>query len=139
MAPAQGEQLNAVLDGAFEAVGAVELGGVAAADVPVGGQGVQGGEGAAQAQALVDAPVDELEELDAELDVAQAAGAELDLGPGVLGRRIAWASLMKSSRPPTCQTRGSTIRQKPSVSSGSPAIGRALSMAWNSQFLAHRS
>lgn len=76
---AQPVELDAVLHGPQEAVRVVQLGGVGAADVAAGGEGVQGVEGGAGVQGGVAAAVHELEQLDGELDVAQAAGAEFEL------------------------------------------------------------
>ncbi|CAM5693735.1 hypothetical protein SGRIM128S_00467 [Streptomyces griseomycini] len=76
---AQPVQLDAVLQGAQEAVGVVELGGVRAADVAAGGEGLQRVEGGAAAQGGVGAAVHQLQQLHGELDVPQAAGAELEL------------------------------------------------------------
>ncbi len=76
---AQPVELDAVLHGAQEPVRVVQLGGVGAADVAAGGEGVQGVEGGAGVEGGVAAAVDELEQLDGELDVAQAAGAEFEL------------------------------------------------------------
>ena len=53
--------------------------------------------------------------------------------------RIACVSAMNPSRPATDHTMGATMSQKARPSSMSPAIGRALSSAWNSQFFAHFS
>ena len=84
-------QLEAVLDQAQEPVGLGQLGGVGPADEPGGGEPLQGDQGRTGPQGRVVAAVDELEELDGELDVAQPARAELDLpvapGPG-LGRGL---------------------------------------------------
>ena len=54
-------------------------------------------------------------------------------------RRIAWTSLTKPSRSAALHTIGSTISTYSRPSARSPATGRALSSAWNSQVLAHRS
>ncbi|GAA4958344.1 hypothetical protein GCM10023238_26400 [Streptomyces heliomycini] len=83
---AQPVELDAVLHGAQEAVGVVELGGVRAADVAAGGEGLQRVEGGAAAQRGVGAAVHQLEQLHRELDVPQAPGAQfqlpVDLGGG---------------------------------------------------------
>ncbi len=83
---AQPVELDAVLHGAQEAVGVVELDGVGPADIAAGGEGLQGVQGGAAAQGHVGAAVHQLEQLDGELDVPEAAGAELqlafDLGDG---------------------------------------------------------
>ena len=80
--------LEAVLQGSQEPVGVGQGGGVGAPDVAAGRQGAQRLQGAAVAQGGVGGPVDELEQLDGELDVAQAAGAELELALGLLGRDV---------------------------------------------------
>ena len=53
--------------------------------------------------------------------------------------RIAWVSATKFSRSAARQTIGATMSTNSWPSSRSPAHGRALSMAWNSQVLAHFS
>ena len=82
---AQLVQLQAVLEQALQPVGGVEVVAVRSSDVAVGDQRVQGFEGAAQPQPLVRPAVDELQQLDAELDVPQPAGAQLDLVVGLDG------------------------------------------------------
>ncbi len=54
-------------------------------------------------------------------------------------RRIAWVSATNWSSSATRQTIGHTMSTNSWASSRSPAIGRALSIAWNSQFFAQRS
>ena len=76
---AQPPQLQPVLDGAQEPVGGREAGGVAPPDVAAAGQPVDRAEGGASVQLRVGAAVHQLEQLDGELDVAQPAGAELDV------------------------------------------------------------
>src|SRR3546814_20343698 len=56
-------------------------------DVATVAQGRQRREGVRRAQLEVDAPVDELEQLRRELDVADAAGAALDLPVGGAAQR----------------------------------------------------
>ena len=73
---AQPVQLDAVLEAAQVPVGAVEDGGVVAPDVAAAGERGQGLERRRRRAATgVAAPVHELEQLHAELDVAQAARA----------------------------------------------------------------
>ena len=72
-------QLDPVLEGAQEGVGLVQLLAVLAADVAAGGQPGERAQGGALAQRRVGAAVDELEQLDGELDVAQPARPELEL------------------------------------------------------------
>ena len=79
MRAAQVDQLDAVLEHAQETVGAIELSRVVAADVAGLAQRVDGRGGGAHAQGLIDPAVHELQQLDGELDVPQAAGAELEL------------------------------------------------------------
>ena len=86
----------------------------------------------------------QLQQLHGELDVAQAARAELELAVGVrrdvrsTRRRIACTSATKPARPAAGQTNGATASTYSLPSARSPATGRALSSAWNSQVLAHR-
>ena len=98
-------------------------------------------------QPLVDPAVHQLQQLDGELDVAQAALAELELA--------AWHRAPECGRPPVCASPGyrrrsspAPPRATPSAPPGqrsparvprSPAAGRALSIAWNSQVFAHFS
>ena len=81
----QPEQLDAVLEGAQQPVGRAERRGVVAPHVAAGGQRSQPVERGAGAQRLVGAAVHELEQLHRELDVTQAAGAELELPVGLGG------------------------------------------------------
>ena len=89
----------------------------------------------------------ELEQLDRELDVADAAGPELELVRrprpagmcSVTRSRIRCTLSTKFSRAALVQIFGWTARTYASPSSASPAIGRALSSAWNSQLFAQRS
>ena len=82
----QPEQLDAVLERAEQPVCRAERRGVLAPHVAAGGQGREAVEGRAGAQGLVGSAVHELQQLHRELDVAQPAGAELELAVG-LGRR----------------------------------------------------
>ena len=66
----------------------MELLAVLAADVAALGQPGQRAQRRALAQRRVGPAVDELEELDGELDVAQPARAELDLPLGLVGRDV---------------------------------------------------
>ena len=77
--PPQVMKLHTVLDGAQHPVGLVEDDGVLAPDVSARRQPGQRLEGGARAKGPVRAAVDELEELDGELHVPQAPGAELEL------------------------------------------------------------
>src|SRR5215469_5573269 len=77
-----------MLDRAQEAVGVAEPGRVLAAYVPLRRQGRERGQCRRIAQRLVRPAVYELEQLDGELDVAQAARTELDLPAGVLGWQV---------------------------------------------------
>ena len=79
------EELDAMLEQAQPSVLGAELLGVLTADVPGVGQGRQGVRGGTGAHGLVAAAVHQLQQLDGELDVAQAAGAELDLAVPLLG------------------------------------------------------
>ena len=88
MGAAEPVELDAVLERAQEPVCRGERLRVLPPDVAALGQGGQRGEGGAGAQRAVGAPVDELEELDAELDVAQAPGSELELPVGLAGRDV---------------------------------------------------
>ena len=90
--------------------------GVVPADVAALGQRGQRRQGGRAAQRLVGAAVYQLQQLDRELDVAQAAGAELDLpwrlvrraGVATTRRRMACTSSTKFSRCAACQTSGVT-------------------------------
>ena len=139
-------QLDAVLHGAQEAVGAVQLGGVVPADVAAGDSASSASRVLPLRSVVVAAAVHELEQLDGELDVAQPAGAELELAVD-LGRR-GWcprpggASSARrrrsSAASAACHTSGATASTYAPPSARSPATGRALSSAWNSQVLAQR-
>ena len=83
--PAEAVQLEQVLGAAQEPVGGAQFVRVGAADVPASGQRGQRGQGRGRAQRLVGAAVDQLQELDGELNVPQAAGAELQLAAGLPG------------------------------------------------------
>ena len=85
--PAQPVQLQQVLGAAQEPVGGGQFLRVVAADVPAGRQCRQSGQRRGQAQRLVGAAVNKLQQLDGELDVPQPARAELELAPGLLGRQ----------------------------------------------------
>ena len=78
MSSLEAVELTAVLQQPQQPVAGIEFGRVGASHVPVGGQFGQGAESRTHMQALVTAPVDELEELDGELDVPQSARTELD-------------------------------------------------------------
>ena len=84
---AQPVQLEQVLGAAQEPVGGAELVRVGPADVPPGGQRGQRGQRRRRSQRLVGAAVDELQQLDRELDVAQPARTELELASGLPGRQ----------------------------------------------------
>ena len=96
-------------------------------------------------QRFVVAAVHELQQLNGEFDVAQPAGAQLDLaGPHPGGHQLLDATThrlysgTKSSRSHAVHTIGISASMYCSPSWVSPAAGRALSSAWNSQVLAHR-
>ena len=72
-------ELQPVLEQAQELVGGQELGAVLAGDVPAGTQGGQSVDGAGDAQVLVGAPVDHLQQLHRELHVAQSPAPEFEL------------------------------------------------------------
>ena len=76
------EHLQAVLDLAVGDVGLRELVGGGAVDPALGGEGGEGGEGGALAEVGVAAADDELAGLGEELDLADAAAAELDVVAG---------------------------------------------------------
>ena len=82
---AQAVELDAVLERAQQPVVLVEGGGVVAADVAAAGEGVEGLERRPRPQRVVGPAVHELEELHAELDVAQPARAQLQLPVGLRG------------------------------------------------------
>ena len=96
MRAAQLTELHAVLEHAQHAVVAREGRGIRSPDVSLGDQGVQRLQRAALPDPIVAEAVDELQQLDGELDVADAAGPELDLvrklaGGDVLGDPLAHA------------------------------------------------
>ena len=144
----QPEQLDAVLEGAQQPVGRAERRGVLAPDVAPGGQRGQPVERGAGAQRLVGAAVHELEQLHRELDVAQPAGAELELAVG-LGRRGCAARPAGASparRRRSCSRldglphhRLHGVAVAPARPRGRRRRDAALSSAWNSQVLAQRS
>ena len=121
--------------------------GVVAPDVAAGGQGREAVEGGAGAQRLVGAAVHELQQLHRELDVAQPAGAELELAVGLGGRDVLLDpaahrlhvvdEVLAARGLPHHRLHGVAVRL--ARRSRSPATGRALSSAWNSQVLAQRS
>ena len=84
----QPEQLDAVLQRPQQPVGRVQHRGVVAADVAAAAQRRERVERRARAQRLVDPPVHELQQLHAELDVAQAARPELELAVGLAGGHV---------------------------------------------------
>ena len=86
MGAAQPVQLQAVLDGAQEAVRRGERGSVVAADVTAGGEGRQRVQRGPAAQRVVGPAVHELQQLYGELHVPQPARSELELALGH-GRR----------------------------------------------------
>ena len=75
-------QLEAVLDSAQEPVGVGEVTGVVLVDVSGRAQLGERGESRWRPQVGIEAAVDELEQLDGELDVANAAAAPLHLSVG---------------------------------------------------------
>ncbi len=77
-----------MLDGAQEPVGGDQGRGVVPPDVAAGRQRHERGQRAAHPQRRIDAAVHHLEQLDGELDVAQAAAAELELPLGLRGRDV---------------------------------------------------
>ena len=86
--PAQAVQLDAVLQRPQELVGLLHRGSVAPADVAAVDQGLQRPQRGGAAQRVVAAAVHELQQLHRELDVAQTAGAELELAVPVLRRDV---------------------------------------------------
>ena len=80
---AHARQLRAMLHGAQESVARGELVRVGSGDIAALAQRLDRLQGRAHPQERVGAPVNQLEELHGELDVAQAAAAELKLTRGV--------------------------------------------------------
>ena len=76
-------QLRTVLDGAQEAIARCELISITASDIAAVPQRLDRLQRRAHTQESVRSAVDELEELDREFDVAQAAAAELEFARGV--------------------------------------------------------
>ena len=86
-------QLQAVLEQSQELIGRSEIRGVVASDVPARAQRRERVDGRRHVQRLVVAAVDQLQQLDRELDVAQSARAELELaGPDPGGHEFLDAS-----------------------------------------------
>ena len=97
------------------------------------------------AQRVVAPSVHELEQLDGELDVSQPAGAELELAVGVARRdRRLDPAPHRLDVGDEARTGGGRPHERfdgvdeLGPSSRSPAIGLALSSAWNSQVFAQR-
>ena len=143
------DELEAVLDGAQEAVGVGEPVGVVGVDVAGLGQlGRASTRVVGAAELGVEVPVHELQELHGELDVADAAGAALELP---VGEPLALDLGLDPGlhRPQRAQVVGlERVGPQPPLggvaASGrrghaSPPTGRALSSAWNSHGSAHRS
>ncbi len=94
--------------------------------------------------AIIGEAMHELQQLHGELDVAQAAGAEFELVRGRPRDRCApsraRACAARSRRSPVgrrwTRSSGCTAAMYSAPSSASPASGRALSRAWNSQLFA---
>ena len=139
-------QLQAVLEDPQEPVRAVELCAVVTPDVAVRGERLQRDQRAGGAQPGVGAAVDQLQQLHRELDVAQAAAAQLELPVGLLGRDVLdhpsahgpgglHEPLALGHLPDHRRDRLEPAAPR----SASPATTRALSMAWNSHGSAHRS
>ena len=120
---------------------------IGAADVAACGQGRERRQRGGLAQRLVAAAVHELEQLDGELDVPQAARPELELAAGLVGGQArdhppahglhVGNEVVALRRLP--DQSASTAVQVLGASSASPTANRALSSAWNSQVFAHRS
>ena len=138
-----------VLERAQERVGLVAAAAaVVAADVAAGGERAPARSAwCALRSDVVGAAVHQLQQLDGELDVAQPAGAELELALGLGGRdvlddpaahrlHVGDEAVALGGRP---HQRRDRRRRTPGPASRSPATGRALSSAWNSQVLAQRS
>ncbi len=112
----QPDELQAVLEQPQEPVVPRELRGLGAADVALVGECDERGKCRDLPHLVVVLPVHELQQLDRELDVAQSAGAELQLDvdarPGgmcaVTRSRIRCTDSTKFSRDALDQTRGAT-------------------------------
>ena len=88
MGAPQAEQLDAVLERPHELVRQAEALAVVAAHVAVVDQCLQRVQGGPIPQPLVDPAVHQLQQLDGELDVPQAARPQLDLPSGVARRDV---------------------------------------------------
>ena len=140
-------QLQPVLEQPQEFVRRGQVRGVVAADVAAGAERGQRVDRRRDVQRLVVAAVHQLQQLHREFDVAQAAGAQLELAVADagghqfldaaahrlhLGHEVLTLAGRPHHRHQRVDVAGGPVRQ-------SPAAGRALSSAWNSQVLAHRS
>jgi hypothetical protein len=81
-------QLQPVLNRAQEPVRRRELGSIVATDIAAGRQSVESDEGRRTSQALIAAPVHELQKLYCELDVAETTRPELHLAIDLDGRQV---------------------------------------------------
>ena len=86
--PVQSTQLYAVLQHAEERVVRAEARGFLPTDISASGQSGHGVEGGAFSHRRVRAPVYELQQLNGELDVAQAPGTELQLAVDLFARDV---------------------------------------------------
>ena len=139
------DHLQAVLEGAQEAIGVLQIGGRVVGDEAARAQRFQRGQGAALAQRRHAAAEDQLLGLGEELDLADAAAPELDVVAGHrdlapwppwawIWRLMEWMSSMAAKSRLRRQMKGSIDFRKRAPVSGSPAQARALMKAARSQF-----
>ncbi len=135
-----GRRAGSVLERAQERVGVVQRPAVLPTDVAALGEVGQGAQ-RWRADLLVGAPVDHLEQLHGELHVAQATRPELELALGLPGRDVGHdaaahglhlvdEAVALGGRP---DERADEVGVRLAQGGASPATGRALSSAWNSQ------
>ncbi len=136
--------LQAVLDGAQEGVSLRQLVAGLPRDPAILVEAAQHRYRRAPAQGGAAPTEDELLGLDEELDLADAAAAELDVVAATanaswprtawIWRFIAWTSAMAAKSKYLRQTKGVSSARNVSPAGMSPAIGRALMKAARSQF-----
>ncbi len=122
-----------------------ERGRIVATHVPLVREDLEGAQRVRLAEAFVPPAVDDLQQLDRELDVADAAAAALDLDVGLArGAHVLLEADLDASDLVDRRLgehlgeheRGHGLHERASRAPGSPATGRALISAWRSQVAA---